>query len=243
MRWIIVIVLLLVNWLCYGQKDKLLVAAASSLTGVLEELKEELETELGLEINYIYGSSGKLANQLYNGAPYDVLISANFKFTQFLSENAVIKNPRPLAQGKLVLWSKNKLTTDIYVAATDPFCEKVAIANPELAPYGKLAKDFLSEELLLGKIENKLVIGSSVGQVNQYVKTESVCMALTSASTMAQLSNGYWKELSKYIVLNTISVSEYSENPIKANEFVRLVKSESKAGTFKKHRLTPVNSF
>lgn len=198
------------------------VAAASSLRGPLEMIASQYEDLTGVKVDVIYGSSGKLTQQVEFAAPFDVFISANSKYTTYLfDEGLTIDPPIVLSKGHLAIWSSKNNLNEIYPTLTDPLFGKVAIPNPEFAPFGELAYRYLEEEDLKNRLIGKLVIGGNVTQVNQYINTQAVEMAFTSWSSKFQLTvEGYWKKLDKHFVFQSACVVLGTEQELKAKDFL-----------------------
>ena len=122
------------------EKLNLTIAATASVQYVINELVKDFDTSTGIKTDIIVDSSGKLTAQIKEGAPYDVFISADMKFPQELYKSGyAIDSPKVYANGLLVLWSTQagiKPVADLSVLASDAI-KKVAIANPQTAPYGE----------------------------------------------------------------------------------------------------------
>lgn len=145
----------------------------------MEVIVDQYYAETGKHIVLIPGASGSLATQIINGAPYEMFLSANEAYAQSLYEDGIAAEaPIPLIEGQLLLWRKYGLPPlgESPITANT----KIAIANPELAPYGQAAQTYMQESGLWSVIEDNLVQGKSVGQVNQYIKAGIVDYAFTA---------------------------------------------------------------
>lgn len=179
---------------CWAQV--LRVAAASSMTDFLTELKVAFEQESHVELEIISNSSGTLANQIQNGAPFDIFLSANTLYTKSLFQKGYgLKSPTVFALSQLVFWSKNR-STGIREYLLSNECKTIAIAQPETAPFGQLAEQYIKDSLLLKNgIQDKMVFGKNVSMVNQYIYSESVDAAFTSKSSylkLKELKPDFW---------------------------------------------------
>ncbi|MEL6652368.1 MAG: molybdate ABC transporter substrate-binding protein [Bacteroidota bacterium] len=155
------------------------VAVAANLLAPMEAIVKQYRAETGNQIVLIPGASGSLATQIINGAPYQMFLSANEAYAQSLYEDGIAAEaPIPLIEGRLLLWRKYGLPPLEKSQINEN--TKIAIANPELAPYGKAAQDYLQESGLWSSIQSNLVQGKSVGQVNQYIKSGIVDYAFTA---------------------------------------------------------------
>ncbi|MCV9386407.1 molybdate ABC transporter substrate-binding protein [Reichenbachiella ulvae] len=164
------------------------VAAASSMTDFLLELESKFEKETGIELEVISNSSGTIANQIQNGAPFDVFLSANEKYTNALFQKGIgINQPMTFAYSQLVFWSKHPIES-ISNTLTNDNCKSIAIAQPELAPFGSLASLYITDSLQLGsQVKNKMVYGNNISMINQYIYAQSVDAAFTSLSSFIKL--------------------------------------------------------
>jgi molybdate transport system substrate-binding protein len=171
------------------------VAVAASAEPAIAEIAHAYALETGTQINLIKGASGKLSTQIMNGAPFDLFISADTSWTErlFRDGNASTTLP-PIAWGQLAVWTKNTGATDWQAALTDPATKRIAIPNPQTAPFGRAAMQLLENSGLIIENQPKLVYAESVGQVALYIQQESVDAAITSYSTLITLPErkGKW---------------------------------------------------
>lgn len=173
-------------------KVNLLVAAAANTQYVMAEVIEEFEKIEGVKVNLVIASSGKLASQIVNGAPYDIFLSANMKFPSYVHDKGFAqKTPSVYALGALVLWSNTDtdLSLGVEILRSEAL-NKIAIANDKNAPYGTATKQVLERLNLLEDIKYKLVYGESISQVNQFVKTKAVDIGFTSKSVVMSKMKG-----------------------------------------------------
>jgi molybdate transport system substrate-binding protein len=178
------------------------VAAASDLQPALEEIARDYEkTHPGLNVQTVYGSSGKLARQILEGAPFDVFFSADESFALQLENAGKLEaGTRTLyAVGRLVVWVPNRLGLDVGTLGVkvllDANIKRVAIANPEVAPYGRAAVSLLEKSGLFATLKPKLVYGENVAQAAQFALTaaDAGIIGLATAKTAAlQLAGSYW---------------------------------------------------
>src|SRR5437868_1002521 len=135
------LIALLVPFQAFG--GTLTVAAAADLTYVLPELARNFEQQTGNHIRLSFGSSGNLFNQIKNGAPYDLFFSADTEYPQKLisSGDADANTFEIYAVGQLAVWVPKTLSVDLehrgIEVLRDPSVQRVAIANPQHAPYGR----------------------------------------------------------------------------------------------------------
>ena len=137
-------------------------AAAASLQPVMEKVAIQFEKDKGIRMDAVFGASGQLARQIENGAPYDLFLSADEKWARYLEEKGRLEKVRPVAECPLVLWWASEKAPSLDLAKNAKI--RVAIADPAVAPYGALAKNYLDKAGLWAKIEkeNRLVIAGDV---------------------------------------------------------------------------------
>ncbi len=191
------IVFLLGICACTHQKKTLKVAIASNMEVAFQEIVKEFKKENeSIRVDVISTSSGKLFTQIINGAPFDVFISADFDYPEkLIQEKKVRGKVIEYAQGTLILWSKKEIDLSKIDFLLSQY-EKIAIANPETAPYGKAAVEYLKKSGVYEKIKSKLVFAESIGQVNHFVESKVVDFGFTSSSVVAG-KNENWEEINK----------------------------------------------
>jgi molybdate transport system substrate-binding protein len=160
------------------------IAAAADLQRVLPRLIERFEKQTGTATTLTIDASGRLAEQIKAGAPFDLFLSANVKFVSDLAKDGLIEpeSVRPYARGSLVLCVHNAVRDQVggLVALSRPEIKRIAIANPEYAPYGMAARQALERAGLWSTLESKIVRASSVGQALTYVQNGDAEAALVS---------------------------------------------------------------
>src|SRR5579883_1086807 len=152
----------------------LLLAANAAAQDLTVAAAARFQRETGKSVKVIYGSSGNLFQQIQNGAPFDVFFSANLEYPKKL-EAAGLSEPGsyyPYARGKIVLWVPNGSKLDLgsgLRALLDPAVKRVAIANPQHAPYGRAAVAALQKQDLYEELKNKFVFGENISQTASFV--------------------------------------------------------------------------
>ncbi|MCW9709167.1 molybdate ABC transporter substrate-binding protein [Fodinibius salsisoli] len=184
----------------YDGNDQITVAVASSLTLPLEDIARHFEDKFNTEIALTSASSGVLTAQIIHGAPYDVFVSADIAYPEKLHRlKKTLGSTQIIALGSLVLWSKTDFEEEqALYALANKNVRSLAIANPELAPFGVAAIKWLKEKKLYEKLQSKLIYGENIGSINQFIASEAVDMALTSISahSASQLrEKGYWHKI------------------------------------------------
>ncbi|OYZ55870.1 MAG: molybdate ABC transporter substrate-binding protein, partial [Sulfuricurvum sp. 24-42-5] len=146
-----------------------------------------------VKINTVYGSSGNMFTQISNGAPYDIYYSADIEYPKKLKlMGKAVGNVKPYAIGRIVLWSNTLNTTKGMSSLLSPSVKKIAIANPDHAPYGRAAVAALKHYGIYGNVKDKLIYGENISQAAQYVQTKSAdvgILALSIATSPALKTN------------------------------------------------------
>lgn len=189
--------IILLSVSCGERQEKLVVAIAANLSAPVNAIAKAYQAETGSSVDLVVASSGVLTAQIRNGAPFHIFLSADEKYPQLLAKSGLYElPPRVFTRGNLVLWIKGDSSqlNGFPEAGLDQI-QTLAIANPELAPYGMAAREWL---IGVGKWEamsDRIVFGENVGQVNQYIRSGAVDGALTAISAVhaEELSNlGTW---------------------------------------------------
>ncbi|MEP2024015.1 MAG: molybdate ABC transporter substrate-binding protein [Reichenbachiella sp.] len=186
-----------------AQNQKLRVAFASSLLPAMQEIQNSFESKYDINLELIPGASGTLTNQIMHGAPFDVFISANKKYSQLLFEKGLLTGqPINFIKGSLVIWSDTPLdisSSDNFKSLIEylqkPRVQTIAMAQPNLAPYGDAAEAFLTDIGILNHIKTKLVYALNVSIANQYIHTRGANIVITSLSSQFILESSvpqYW---------------------------------------------------
>lgn len=168
------------------------VAAASDLAVAFEELGTLFEARTGQKVTFSFAASGALAQQLGQGAPFDLFAAANASFADAAVASGACDGASKAryARGHLVAWSKTrgKLTSLAELRGAE--IKRIAIANPEHAPYGKAAREALSAAGLWAELEPKLVYAENVRQALQLAQTGNAEVALVALSLVARDTAG-----------------------------------------------------
>ncbi len=155
---------------------ELTVAAAANFMQPLQEIIHIFENLFYVNVEPTFSSTGKLYGQIIAGAPYDLFLAADEDRPRRLYEQGLATNPVIYARGRVVLWTAK---TELCRARTWqevlglPEVKRVAIANPETAPYGAAAKTALEGAGLWNPLQPKLVFAQSIAQAFQYASAES----------------------------------------------------------------------
>ena len=175
--------------------DELTVAAASDLTSAFEEIGREFEAANKTKVVFMFGSTGMLTRQIENGAPVDLFAAANVSYVDELDQKGLIipDSKAIYARGRITLWTSD--TSDIRLQGiadlARPEVMRIAIANPDHAPYGLAAKQALESAGIWERVKPKLVYGDNIRQTLQYAETGNVDVAIVALSLSMQ-SRGRW---------------------------------------------------
>jgi molybdate transport system substrate-binding protein len=170
-----------------GPAKTVRVAAASDLAQAFQEVGNAFEKKSGIKPNFNFSSSGLLAKQIEQGAPFYLFAAANKSFVdQVVKANKCDTATAQLySRGRLVMWSKTgapgKLTDLV-----DPKYKRIGIANPDHAPYGHAAKQALEKAGIYDQVKDRLVLGENISATMTYAKEGSVDIAFVALSLAIQ---------------------------------------------------------
>lgn len=166
------------------------IAAASDLMFCLDALNDAFRTaHPGTQVQVTPGSSGNLFAQIQQGAPFDLFLSADRSYPlALIAAGAAESNSLThYANGRLVLWTLKPeiAVTNGLPVLTQPTFRRLAIANPEHAPYGRAARDALQRAGLWNQVTNRLVLADNIAQAAQWVQTGAVDAGLVALSLVS----------------------------------------------------------
>lgn len=189
-RIFLYIILLLVVMASFAHaEEKVRAAVAANYIQAMKELAVEFEAGTGVRVEATFTSSGNLYSQITNGAPYDIFLSADEDRPNRLYREGLAEKPFIYATGTVVLWSAKKdfcKTGNWREALTRDSVKKIALCNPDVAPYGTAAMQAVKSAQSWESMQNKLVMAQNVAQAFQYAESEAVdagFCALSSAVT------------------------------------------------------------
>jgi molybdate transport system substrate-binding protein len=178
-----------------AQSATVRLAAAADLQPVLPSIVADFEKQTGKHVEVSYASSSTLATQILNGAPFDLFLSADLGFAQKITDAGLTDAPVPYAKGTLVLWARKD--SPLQPLALDSLrstkLRRLAVANPDHAPYGRAAKAALEAMHLTQALQSKLIVGENIAQTAQYAESGNVdagLISMTSAVTSKFGSEG-----------------------------------------------------
>jgi molybdate transport system substrate-binding protein len=165
---------------------ELTVAVAANFAVAMEHISALFTKETGLPVRLTVSSTGRLYTQIKNRAPYDLFYAADSSRPDLLFTEKLCAEPNRYATGEIVLWSSSEEICSLATwqeVVTSSWVKKIAIANPDTAPYGNVARETLEKERLYQAVESKLVYGSNVGQSFQYAAMGVVDAAFVASSS------------------------------------------------------------
>jgi len=168
-----------------------LLAAAASLRPILEQAAQLFEKEKGIRVGLIFGTSGKLALQIEMGAPFNLYLSADEHWARHLEGKGILDNVRPVAETPLVLWWNSDIAPSLDLVEGKNYF--IAIADPDTAPFGALALEYLEKTGILEqlKVEDRLIISGDVLKAALTAKYGLLTAALIPMS-IAKMMEGSW---------------------------------------------------
>jgi molybdate transport system substrate-binding protein len=186
----------------YARAQSVKIAAAADLKFAMAELSSQFEKESGARLDITYGSSGNFLTQIQNGAPFDLFFSADSEYPKKL-EAAGLTDPGTLleyAVGHIVIWapSDSEINTskDGWKSLLDQRAKKIAIANPEHAPYGRAAVAAMKKAGIYEQVKDKLVYGENISQAAEFVQSgnaQAGIIALSLAVSPAMKNGKRWE--------------------------------------------------
>jgi molybdate transport system substrate-binding protein len=181
--------------------DEVQIAVAANFTAPMQKIAADFEKDTGHEAQLSFGATGKFYAQIKNGAPFEVLLSADQETpAKLATEGAAQADSRfTYAIGKLVLWSaKPGVVDDKGQVLKKGAFQHIAIANPKTAPYGAAAVEVLTKLKLLEALTPKLVTGESIAQAHQFVQSGNAELGFVALSQV--IKDGKVSDGSAWIV-------------------------------------------
>ena len=169
------------------------VAAASDLAKAFEEVAKEFKARTGITPEITFGSSGLLAKQIEQGAPFYLFAAANKDFVAKVVKAGRCDGgtARVYGRGRIVVWVRSGVTAPVRLAdlADASRYKKIAIANPEHAPYGLAAKQALQKSGLWEQLEPRIIDGDNIQTTMLYARNGNVDVAIVALS-LAVVADG-----------------------------------------------------
>jgi len=228
---------------------ELTVAAAADLSAALKEIGDGYEKKTGVKVKLSFGASGALTQQIQNGAPFDLFFSADMDYPRQLitAGDAEGASLYQYAVGKLVLWVPADSSLDLdrgMNILVDPAVKKIAIANPQHAPYGRAAVAALKHAGLYDRVADRLVLGENVSQAAQFVESgnaQAGFVALAHAVAPGMRGKGkYWEVPADFYpsLAQGAVVLSHSQHKKEAAEFLEFIKTKESSELLRKYGFT-----
>jgi len=205
-----------------AEADQVNVAVAANFTEAAEAIGEAFATATRTEVIYSFGSTGQLYTQIGEGAPFEVFLSADRAHPQKAVDEGlgVDGTVFTYAAGKLVLFSIDAGLVTGEDTLHKGLFEKIAIANPETAPYGAAAIEVMQNLAVLGKLEPKIVMGENINQAYQFVDTHNAEVGFVALSQVIDREDGSrWEapqDLYAPIAQDAVLLTNGADNPAAA---------------------------
>jgi molybdate transport system substrate-binding protein len=225
------------------------VAAASDLTYAMNEIAANFEKATGCAVRLSMGSSGNFLTQIENGAPFDVFFSADIAYPKKLEAEGLAApgSTYLYAIGKIVLWTRNDSHVDVgkgFAVLRDPGVKKIAIANPEHAPYGRAAEEALRQSGVYEAVKDRLVLGENISQTAEFVESgnaDAGILALSLVLSPAMKDKGRaWNipENSYTPIQQGVVAVRAAANPQGARQFLEYIKMPATAALLERYGFT-----
>jgi molybdate transport system substrate-binding protein len=246
---IAVLAVAFISQLCVAQE--ITVAAAADLQFAMQDVAARFQKETGETVKVIYGSSGNFFQQIQNGAPFDMFFSANLDYPKKL-EAAGLTEPGSYyqyARGKVVIWVPNESKLDLssgMQVLLNPSIKKIAVANPQHAPYGQAAVAAMQKENIYEKVKDKFVLGENISQAASFVVSGSadvgiVALSLALSPNMkdkgryAEVPPDEYPPIEQACVIVDSSKNGSSKNKETARQFLSFVKTAAIADVLRSY--------
>ena len=167
--------------------QEITVAAAADLQFAMQDVAARFQKETGKTVKLIYGSSGNFFQQIQNGAPFDMFFSANLDYPKKLESAGLTVSGSyyQYARGKIVVWVPNESKLDLssgLQVLMNPSIKKIAVANPQHAPYGQAAVAAMQKENIYDKVKDKFVLGENISQTASFVVSGAADVGIVALS-------------------------------------------------------------
>ena len=215
------------------------VGAAADLAFAFKEVGAAFEKKTGKKVTFTFGSTGQLAKQISEGAPYDVFAAANVSFVDEVvkAEACDPATKAQYARGRIVVWTKQGAEVKDLKELADARFVKIALANPEHAPYGKAAKQALETIGLWETVKPKIVYGENIQQTLQFAQTGNVEAAIAALS-LAKVSDGAYYLIDEALhkpIDQALVVCKRGVNQAVGREFAAFVNSDEGRGIMRRY--------
>ena len=208
-------------------EKEITVAAAANLTDAFDEMAKQFSAKTSIRVVYSFGSTAELTTQIENGGPFDVFASADVGHIDKLDQKGLISpDTRAIyAVGRLVLWVPQGPTINRIEDVARDDVRTIAIAKPDLAPYGQAAVETLKALNLWTQVEPKVVYGTNVSNTKQYATSGNAQVAFIPLALLKK-GEGQYIEVDERLhqpINQALAVIKASSKPDLARQFVNYV--------------------
>ena len=247
MQRIVPILLLVCGLASWARADEIKVAAAADLNYALKNLAARFEKQTGNTVALSFGASGNFYSQIQNGAPFDLFFSADADYPKKLAAAGLMDTVslHTYAVGHLVLWAPTNSGLNPQelkmTLLSQSSVKKIAIANPEHAPYGRAAMAALEHYGMKDKIADKLVLGENISQAAQFVASGNAQAGLIAlslaASPVMKHSGTYWElPANAYPEIQQVAgIVSSSQHKPTAQAFLAFIRSPESAAVLERY--------
>jgi molybdate transport system substrate-binding protein len=241
------ITLLAIMFFCqFCAAQAITVAAAADLQFAMQDIASRFQKETGKTVKLIYGSSGNFFQQIQSGAPFDMFFSANLDYPKQLESAGLTVSGSyyQYATGKVVVWVPNESKLDVssgLQVLLNPSVKKIAVANPQHAPYGQAAVAAMQKENIYDKVKDKFVLGENISQTASFVVSGAAdvgLVALSLALSPNMKDKGRFAEIpaADYPpVTQACVILSSSKNKETAQQFLSFIKTSQSADTLRRY--------
>ena len=232
-----------------NQVSDLTIAAAANLTDAFAEVGARFTTKTGIKVVFSFGATADLARQIENGAPFDVFAAADTEHVEQLEARGLLtpESRAIYARGRLVMWLPpgSTLKADRIEDITAKSFERIAIAKPDVAPYGRATVESLRALGIWNEIESRVIYGQNVSQTKQYVATGNAEVAFIPLA-LVKIGEGRYLEVSDELhrpIDQALGIVKDSTKQAAARKFVDFLLSQvgRELMTEKGYRIPPPN--
>lgn len=239
LRFAFALLLFLFPATAFGKERTLTIAAASDLSYALKEMASGFEKETGIRPVVSFGSTGMLARQIAEGAPFDVFLAADLSYMGKLKDLEMIDKDtvEVYARGRIVVAVKEGADVPSIKDLSGPSVKKIAIANPSHAPYGRAAEEAMRSAGVWEAVKGKLVFGENIRQALQFVESgnaDAGIIALSIAGTPG-ISHALIEESMHRPISQAFGIVSSSSQKAEATRFIAYIKGPLGSAILKKY--------
>lgn len=214
-----------------SKTPEIVVAAAANLTDAFAEIGPRFTSKTGVRVVFSFGATADLAKQIENGAPFDVFAAADTEHIDSLERKGLLTSgSRALyARGRLVVWVPpgNNLRAQRIEDIVAKDFDRIAIAKPDVAPYGRAAVESLQALGIWSQIEPKVIYAQNVSQAKQYASTGNAEVAFIPLA-LVPAGSGTYIEVNEALhrpIEQSLGIVMSSVNQLAARQFVQFLLS------------------